>query len=245
MLAREGVAVVLGARREDRLTAAVTRIRDSGGRAEAVSIDVINESDVQRLVTQAETAFGGLDIMICNAGFGLYGTVEDTPPETMRRMMDVNFFGTFYGARAALPIFRRQGRGHLIIVSSIVGRRGIPLMSGYTATKAAQVGFAESLRSELANSNIHVSLVLPVSTDTEFRTAMKRDYGYTVEGLGPRQPVERVARAIRDCLLRPRPEVYPHAKSRALALLNIVAPGFTDRLVQQYGRRRVIDHAAS
>ncbi|HEX2453893.1 MAG TPA: SDR family NAD(P)-dependent oxidoreductase [Vicinamibacterales bacterium] len=244
-LAREGAAVVLGARREHRLEAAVTRIRQAGGRAEAVSIDVVNEPDVQRLVRQAETTFGGLDIMICNAGFGFYGTVEETSPEIMRRMMDVNFFGTFYGARAALPVFRRQGRGHLLIVSSIVGRRGIPLMSGYTATKAAQAGFAESLRSEFAGSNIHVSLVVPISTETEFRSAMRRDYGYVLEGLGPKQPVERVARAILDCLHRPRPEVYPHAKSRALAVLNVVAPGFADRLVQKYGRRRVIDHAAS
>lgn len=245
LLAREGAAVVLGARREDRLAAAVERIRGAGGRADSVAIDVVNEDDVQRLVARAESSFGGLDIMICNAGFGFYGTVEQTPPEIMRRMMDVNFFGTFYGARAALPVFRRQGRGHLLIVSSIVGRRGIPLMSGYTATKAAQAGFAESLRSEFATSDIHVSLVVPVSTETEFRSAMRRDYGYSVEGLGPKQPVERVARAILDCLHRPRPEVYPHAKSRALAVLNIVAPGFADRLVQKYGRRRVVDHAAS
>jgi len=245
LLAREGAAVVLGARREDRLVAAVERIRAAGGRAEAVTMDVTSEADIQRLVDRAEMSFGALDIMICNAGFGFYGTVEQTPPEIMRRMMDVNFFGTFYGARAALPIFRSRGRGHLLIVSSIVGRRGIPLMSGYTATKAAQAGFAESLRSEFATSNIHVSLVVPVSTETEFKSAMRRDYGYSVEGLGPRQPVERVAQAILDCLHRPRPEVYPHAKSRALAVLSIVAPGFADRLVQKYGRRRVVDHAAS
>ena len=152
--------------------------------------------------------------------------------------MDVNFIGTYYGARAALPIFRRQGHGHLIVVSSIVGRRGIPLMSGYSATKAAQAGFAESLRSELAATDIHVSAVYPVSTDTEFRSAMERDYGYSVSGLGPKQPVEEVAAAIVGCIKRPRPEVYPHRKSRALALLNIAAPAFTDRLVQRYGRRR-------
>jgi len=245
LLAREGVAVVIGARRADRLADAAARIRRAGGRAEPVPIDVTNEADVERLVNRAESVFGGLDVMICNAGFGFYGTVEDTPPEIMRRMMDVNFFGTFYGARAALPIFRRQGRGHLVIVSSIVGRRGIPFMSGYTATKAAQAGFAESLRSEFATSTIHVSLVVPISTETEFRSAMRRDYGHSVEGLGPRQPVERVAAAIVGCVRRPRPEVYPHAKSRALAVLNIVAPGLADRLVQRYGRRRAIDHAAS
>ena len=79
--------------------------------------------------------------------------------------------GTFYGARSALPVFRAQSAGHLVIMSSIVGQRGIPLMSGYSATKAAQVGFAESLRSEFTGSGIHVSVVYPVSTETEFRDA--------------------------------------------------------------------------
>jgi NAD(P)-dependent dehydrogenase (short-subunit alcohol dehydrogenase family) len=99
-----------------------------------------------------KTAFGPLDLMVCNAGFGYYGTVEDTPPDTMRRMMDVNFMGTFLGTRAALPGFRARGRGHLVIVSSIVGQRGIAQMSGYSATKAAQAGFAEALRAEFAGS---------------------------------------------------------------------------------------------
>jgi short-subunit dehydrogenase len=237
-LAQAGVAVVLGARRADRLEEAVTRLRQAGGRAEGVTMDVTVEADVVRLVQHATAAFGALDIMICNAGFGYYGTLEETPPEIMRRMMDVNFIGTYFGARAALPIFRRQGRGHLIFVSSIVGRRGIPLMGGYSATKAAQAGLAESLRSELAPTDIHVSIVYPVSTETEFRSAMERDYGYSVSGLGPKQSVDRVAAAVVRCIERPRADVYPHAKSRALTVLNAVAPGFTDRLVSKYGRRR-------
>jgi short-subunit dehydrogenase len=237
-LGREGVAVVLGARRADRLEAAVTRIRSAGGRAEALTMDVTVEADVTRLVQHAHSTFGALDIVICNAGFGYYGTVEDTPPEIMRRMMDVNFTGTYYGTRAALPIFRRQGHGHLIFISSIVGRRGIPLMGGYSATKAAQAGFAESLRSEFSSTNIHVSAVYPVSTETEFRSAMQRDYGYSVTGLGPKQPVEAVAAAVVRCIRHPRAEVYPHRTSRGLAVLNAIAPAFTDRLVQKYGRRR-------
>ncbi len=237
-LARDGVAVVLGARRADRLEEAVRGIREAGGRAEPVVMDVTSEADVLRLVGRAREAFGGLDIMVCNAGFGYYGTVEDTPGATMERMMDVNFMGTFYGARAAIPIFRAQGHGHLVIVSSIVGQRGIAQMSGYSATKAAQVGFAESLRTEFAGTPIHVSVVFPVSTETEFRHAMERDYGHSVGGLGPKQSVEDVARAIVACVRKPRPEVYPHAASRALAILNAVAPAFTDRLVGKYGRRR-------
>ncbi|HXW05744.1 MAG TPA: SDR family oxidoreductase [Vicinamibacterales bacterium] len=237
-LAREGIAVVLGARRADRLTAAVERIRGAGGRAEALAMDVTREADVMALVDRAVTVFGGLQIMICNAGFGYYGTVEETPPDVMHRMMDVNFMGSYYGARAALPIFRRQQHGHLLFVSSIVGRRGIAQMSGYSATKAAQAGFAESLRAEFTGSAIHVSVVFPVSTETEFREAMQRDYGHVVAGLGPKQPSQRVAAAIAACIRRPRPEVYPHAKSRALAILNVMAPAATDRLVRRYGRRR-------
>src|SRR5687767_5554494 len=89
-LAREGVAVVLGARRADRLEAAAERIQSQGGRVETVTMDVTREPEVAALVDRAREAFGRLDIMICNAGFGFYGTVEDTPSDTMQRMMDVN-----------------------------------------------------------------------------------------------------------------------------------------------------------
>lgn len=237
-LARAGVAVVMGARRADRLEAAAGAIRAEGGRAETVVMDVTSEADVARLVDRAQQAFGRLDIMICNAGFGYYGSVEETPADTMRRMMDVNFMGTFHGARAALPVFRGARRGHLIIVSSIVGQRGIAQMSGYSATKAAQIGFAEALRTEFVGSDIHVSVVFPVSTDTEFKHAMQRDFGYSVAGLGPKQPVDDVARAIVRCVRRPTPEVYPYTISRGLTIINAVAPGLADRVVRKYGRRR-------
>lgn len=237
-LAREGAAVVLGARRRDRLDAAVRAIEAAGGRAVAIEMDVTREADNHAFVATAQQTFGRLDVMLCNAGFGYYGTLEDTPPDVMRRMMEVNYTGTFLGARAALPIFRAQRSGHLIFVSSIVGRRGIPFMGGYSATKAAQAGLAESLRSEFAGSGIHVTCVYPISTRTEFHAAMERDFGHVVAGLGPRQSAEDVARAVVHCVHRPRPEVYPHRPSHALAILNILAPGMTDRLVRRYGRGR-------
>jgi NAD(P)-dependent dehydrogenase (short-subunit alcohol dehydrogenase family) len=237
-LAREGAAVVLGARRVSLLDATADQIRSAGGRAATVQMDVTREADVDALVATATREFGRLDIMICNAGFGYYGTIEETPPDVMQRMMDVNYMGTFYGARAALPVFRAQNSGHLIFVSSIVGRRGIAFMGGYSATKAAQSGLAESLRSEFAGSPIKVSCVYPVSTRTEFHEAMTRDFGHTVSGLGPKQSVDEVASAIVRCIQRPRPEVYPHALSRGLAVLNVIAPRFTDSFVRKFGRRR-------
>ena len=104
------------------------------------------------------------------------------------------------------------------------------------------MGFAEALRTEFAGSGIHVSVLYPVSTETEFRSAMERDFGHSVAGLGPRQSVDEVARAIVACVRKPRPEVYPHGASRALAILNAVSPGLTDRLVKKYGRRRAATH---
>jgi NAD(P)-dependent dehydrogenase (short-subunit alcohol dehydrogenase family) len=237
-LAREGVAVVLGARRVSLLEATAQQIKAAGGRAAIVQMDVTREADVQALTAMATREFGRLDVMICNAGFGYYGPIDETPPEVMQRMMDVNYMGTFYGARAALPIFRAQSSGHLMFMSSIVGRRGIPFMGAYTATKAAQAGLAESLRAEFVGTPIHITCVYPISTPTEFIDAMARDFGHKVSGLGPKQSVDDVARAIVRCVKRPRPELYPKPISRGLTILNALAPGFTDWFVRQYGRQR-------
>lgn len=242
-LAREGVAVALGARRVSLLDATAAEIRAAGGRAAIARTDVTREPDVSALVDMAVREFGRLDVMICNAGFGYYAPIDETPADVMRRMMDVNYMGTFYGAAAALPVFRRQGTGHLIFISSIVGRRGIPAMGGYTATKAAQAGLAESLRAEFFGTPIHVSCVYPVSTPTEFIEAMARDYGHRISGLGPKQTADEVADAIVACVRRPRPEVYPHRIARGLAILNALAPAFTDRFVRKYGRHRVVTRA--
>src|SRR5499427_8757236 len=176
-LARMGDALVICARRRDKLDAAAAEIRAAGGQALPVVADVSHAADMERLVSEAIAAFGRLDVMICNAGYGVAGAIDDIPPEKMRELMDVNYMGTYYAARAALPVFRRQGSGHVIIVSSIVGKRGVPYMGAYAATKFAQAGMAECLRSEVAGSNIHVTVVYPVSTDTEFFDVMTRETG--------------------------------------------------------------------
>lgn len=231
--------VALLARRADRLETLRARIVDAGGRAVAVTGDVSREADTQALVDAALGAFGRLDVMLANAGAGFHGTLEETPVEVARRLMDVNYLGTLLAARASVPVFKRQGRGHLVIVSSIVGRRGIGGSGAYGATKAAQLGLAESLRVELTGTGVHVTTVFPVSTETEFHDAIKRDYGHAVSGHGPRQSADTVAAAIERVLIDPKPEVYPHRKSRALAVAAVVAPRFTDRLVEKFTRRQV------
>jgi short-subunit dehydrogenase len=138
-----------------------------------------------------------------------------------------------------MPVFRRQDRGHVIVISSIVGKRGVPYMGAYAATKFAQVGLAECLRAELNGSNLHVSVVFPISTETEFFEVMTRESGAITRALGPRQPAAAVADAIARAIERPVPEVYPLRKARGLALLNAIAPGLCDRVVQKWGRKPV------
>jgi NAD(P)-dependent dehydrogenase (short-subunit alcohol dehydrogenase family) len=237
-LATAGAPVVLSARRADRLDALVTSIAARGGRALAVPGDVTREEDMRALVDRAVAAFGRLDVMVCNAGIGFHGEFKDTTSAIMRRLIDVNLLGTYHAARAAHDVFLKQGSGHIIVVSSIAGRRGISGNTAYSATKAAQIGFIEALRAEFVTTNLHASIVYPVSTRTEFRDAMTRDFGLAVPGLGPRQDAEVVAGAIADCIVSPKAEVYPYRPAWLLAVLGVVAPAMTDRFVQKYERRR-------
>ncbi|MCU1381442.1 MAG: putative oxidoreductase, partial [Acidobacteria bacterium] len=212
----------------------------AGGQALPIVADVTRAEDMHAFVAAAVARFGRLDVMLCNAGFGIAGAIDEIAPDQMQKLMDVNYTGTYHATRAALPVFRRQGSGHVIMVSSIVGKRGVPYMGAYSATKFAQVGLAECLRSELLGSGIHVTVVYPVSTETEFFGVMSRETGTTVtRAMGPRQSVEVVADAIARAIERPAAEVYPHALSRALVILNAIAPGITDRVVQRFGRKPV------
>jgi short-subunit dehydrogenase len=237
-LARDGAALAICARRADRLEAAAVDIRAAGGEVLPVVADVTSEADMERFVSDAAARFGRLDVMMCNAGFGLAGAIDDISLGQMQKLMDVNFTGTFLAARAALRVFRRQQAGHLVVVSSIVGKRGVPYMGAYSATKFAQVGLAECLRAEVAGTGIHVTVVYPVSTDTEFFDVMSHETGTAVtRAHGPRQHVEVVADAIARAIARPVPEVYPHFASRFLVILNVFAPGLTDTLVTRFGRK--------
>jgi short-subunit dehydrogenase len=236
-LAAEGASVVLSARRADRLDELVAAIERSGGRALAVAGDVTSAEDMDALVTKTVESFGRIDVMICNAGIGYHGPLDDTPTDAMRRLVDVNVMGTFYAGRAALVAMRRQGHGHIIAISSIAGRRGVGGSSVYSATKAAQIGFIEALRAEFLGTNLHASIVYPVRTKTEFHDAIARDFGLTVTGRGPTQSAAHVARRIADAIASPRPEVYPHRLSWLLSVLSVVAPRQADRVMKRFGRR--------
>jgi len=235
-LAAEGAAVVLCARRQAELDVVVTGITSRGGRATGMVADVTSETDMQRLVAKAVEVYGRLDVMICNAGIGYHRQFVDTTADVMRRLLDVNVMGTFYAARAAMDVFTRQNSGHIIAVSSIVGRRGIAGSSAYSATKAAQLGFIESLRAEFEGTPFRASVVFPVGTETEFHDAIRRDFGHDTIGHGPMQTPDDVARGIVKCVIKPRPEVYPFGSAKLLAILSVMFPKTADGFVHRFRR---------
>ena len=234
--AREGLHVVLAARRVDALERVASAITADQGHASVAPCDVTDEAQVQSLVADTIARTGRLDVMVCNAGLGYNARLDETDPAAMRHLMEVNFFGTFHAARAAIRHFRAQGRGHLFIVSSIVGRKGVPRMAAYAATKFAQAGLGESVRAELAGTGIHVTLVYPISTETGFRQAMATTWGQDVEGRGPRQSPDDVAASMVRALRRPRADVYPYRLARWVAAASALAPGLADRISLRFAR---------
>jgi short-subunit dehydrogenase len=237
-LARDGSAVVLSARRADRLREVAAAITAAGGRAHVVPADVTRADDMRVLVDEAVRAFGRLDVMICNAGIGFHGTLDESTPDVVKRLVDVNVLGTLYAAHAAIDVFRRQRSGHIIAMSSVAGVRGVAGMSVYSATKSAQAGFIEGLRTELFGTGIHASVVYPVSTQTEFHDAMHRNFGHAVQGKGPTQDAAHVADAVARCIARPRAEVFPYWPAKWLGVANSLFPASVDRLMRRFSRRR-------
>lgn len=226
--ARERARVVLAARRQERLQSLEQEIRTLGAEAMAVPTDVGHREQVEAMVERAAARFGRVDILVNNAGSGLFALVEETTPEDMEAILRVNFLGAFYGIRAVLPMMHRQGSGHIMNVSSIVGKRGAPMLGAYCASKFAMVGLSESLRVELKGSGIEVSTICPVGTATEFFEATKNPHGRT---FGPKPPIQapaHVASAIVRCAKSPRPEVIVFPPARLLVVFNALSPRVGD-----------------
>jgi NADP-dependent 3-hydroxy acid dehydrogenase YdfG len=165
-LAAEGAAVVLGARRADRLRALAGEITAAGGRAMAVTTDVTRRADLERLISEATRRYGRLDVLVNNAGIMPLSLLHDRRVDEWERMIDVNLRGVLYGVAAALPVFHAQGSGHVVNVTSVADRGVVPTAAVYAATKHAVRALSEGLRQEVGAS-VRVTVVAPGATDSE------------------------------------------------------------------------------
>ncbi|MBI1296623.1 SDR family NAD(P)-dependent oxidoreductase [bacterium] len=168
-LAMEGCHVVLAARNEERTLALAERLHQLHGvRTLALAVDIADPGAVTAMVERAVTEFGGVDLLINNAGMGIYGSIDEVKMADLRHVFDVNFFGAIQAMQAVVPTMRRRGGGVIVNISSIVGKFASPLGGGYTATKFALEGASAAARAELKRDRIKVIIVRPGLTETEF-----------------------------------------------------------------------------
>jgi NAD(P)-dependent dehydrogenase (short-subunit alcohol dehydrogenase family) len=238
-LARRGATVVLAARREDALQAVAGRCREVGGQALAVPTDVRDQAAVTALAARAVERFGRIDVWVNNAGVYLLGSVEETPPEPYRQVLETNFFGAVHGARAVLPVFRRQGGGVLVNVASVYAKVAGPYLSAYVASKHAVRALSESLRQELRGvPGVRVCTVSPSAIDTPLFGHTANYTGRAVKPPPPAYPPERVARAIVRSALRPRRERIVGNAGRQLNLVRWTLPWLYERANAWYVDRQ-------
>ncbi len=237
-MAKVGAKLVLGARRLDKLQAVASRVLELGGQAEVMACDVGRREQVKALLALAQSRFGRVDVAIANAGFGFAARVHDTTEAQMEEIWRVNLLGTWYVMAEAAPLMLKQRQGHIIAVSSVVARRGLPGMGPYCMTKAGQLSLVEAMRVELRGSGVYVSSVHPGYTQTEFFQQASQRSGSTVHGGGKMQSADVVAGKIASLVARPRPELWPLKMLRWATLFTAMLPTISDAAIAKSMRPR-------
>ncbi len=240
LAAEAGMDVVLAARREERLAEVAGHVRKVGRNALVVPCDVTDDQQVDHLVAKTLDEFARLDVMFANAGYGFMAPFQTMDLQQERHIWEVNYFGCERCVRAAIAPMRRQGGGHILITSSIVGRIGLPFYTAYSATKSAQDALAMGLRLELEDDGIDVSVIYPIGTKTEFfKVSAELGGRDTISENTPQslmQTPEQVARRIVGCLRKPCMEVWPARWSRYGANLGLMLPRLTRRALRRHAQ---------
>jgi len=200
VLADRGAAVVLGARRTERLGKLAQEIRANGGRAASLATDVTRREDLQQLVDRAVAEYGRVDVLVSNAGISKIGPMADLDVDGWTAMININLRGVLYGIAAALPVFRRQGRGHLVTTVSTAGLKIVPTQAVYAATKNAVRTLLEGLRQESTDGVLRTTAISPGFVRTELAGS--------IDDPGAREQIRRRAEEI---------AIPPEAVARAIA----------------------------
>jgi 3-oxoacyl-[acyl-carrier protein] reductase len=161
--------VCISARKEGEIEEATESLNKlGGGSAIGVACDVRIHSEVKSMFKRAASQLGGLDVLVNNAGIGIFAPVEEMSPEDFRAVLETNLFGAFYCCHEAIPLMKNRGGGYIINVSSLAGANPHPRMAAYNASKFGLNGFSEALMQEVRHDNIKVSYIMPGSVNTAF-----------------------------------------------------------------------------
>jgi short-subunit dehydrogenase len=241
-LAARGARLALAARDRERLETLAQECRARGGEARALPTDVTSQQDCEWLVNETVTAFGGIDVLVHNAGITMWSRFDAlTDFSIFERIMEVNYFAPVRLTALALPHLK-QSRGLLVAVASLAGLTGVPERSGYAASKHAMIGFFDSLRIELDGSGVDVSVVAPDFVVSEIH---KRAIGPNGEPLGESPMVKTKIMTAEDCarrivraIERRERQVLMSTRGRLGRWLKLIAPSLIDRIAAKAIRER-------
>jgi NAD(P)-dependent dehydrogenase (short-subunit alcohol dehydrogenase family) len=231
--ARKGARTVVSARGEAGLDSLLEEIRGEGGEAIAVPADTSEFEQVEAVAERAVEEYGRLDTWVHLAAVGLFATFEETTPEEFARVIDVNLMGQVYGAMAALPHIKREGRGALIHISSVEAKRSFPFHSAYGASKHGIDGFLEALRVELKHDGwpIGVTQVMPGTINTPFFDKGRSKLGVKAVGVPPIYEPETVANIILYAAEHPARDLVSGGAAQALILGQRLSPRLLDAVL--------------
>jgi NAD(P)-dependent dehydrogenase (short-subunit alcohol dehydrogenase family) len=233
-----GAKVAVLARRKELLSELADKIAKGGGVGVPVACDVTDRKQVRSAIEESNRALGAIDILVNSAGILLPAKFEEMDPEDLEKMLEVNLLGTVHTMQAVLPIMRKAGRGSIVNIASLAGRRGMSPLGGYCATKFAVTGLSEAIRTELYGSGITVSLVMPGLVDTPMATDAVRK---TAQGLekappGMSMPPRWVTWAVFAAVALRLPEVDVPPGAGTAEKLAALFPGATDALLAMGSR---------
>lgn len=237
--AEAGMDVALAARGRGKLEEIAWKIKAKNRRTCVVTCDVRHDDDVEHFFAETDKAFGRLDAVFANAGYGLFASVLGTEDAQQRDLFETNYFGTIRTLKAAAPRMRNTPGGlrHFLVCSSAASEIGVPMFGAYSATKAAQDSIAGSMRAELDGEGFKVTSVHPVGTDTPFFDRAGR-------AEGPRnvmQSADQVSGAIVKALRRPRAEVWPMPSARWVLALATACPSLAAWIMRRHARKIMPD----
>lgn len=226
-LAREKANLVLSGRDVPKLKSVAGEAARMGVEAMVIPADVTQTEQIRAMIKQAMAHFGRIDILICNAGYYLRCPVAGLSIDALKMVMDINFYGAVSPLFEVLPIMQQQGSGHIVMISSVDGKKGLPPDGAYVASKFAMTGLCDVLRQELHGTGIDVSTIFPARVDT----AMVADLN--VPTVGPKMKPEKVANAVVRAINRRKAEVVvPRLGPGALLWLNFISPRLGDWAVR-------------
>src|SRR5690606_5417026 len=232
--ARRGARLVLASRNAEALNRLVNELKEQGAAAVAVTADVSNPEDHEKIVQTAMLSYGGFETWINDAGVSLFGKLADVAMEDQRQLFETNYWGVVYGSLAALQELRMRG-GALINVGSELSDRALPLQGAYCASKHAVKGFTDALRMELeaGGAPVSVTLIKPGATDTPFDTHSENYMDREPRLPPPVYAPELAARAILYAAEHPVRDLYVGGAGRMMSLMGIMAPRLTDRILER------------